>query len=292
MIQLKKVTKQYGDNFGLSDVNIKINDGEFVFLVGPSGAGKSTFIKLILKEIEPDEGSIYFDDMEVTSMSNRLVPMYRRNIGIVFQDFRLLQKKTVYENVAFAMEAVHQKRKLIKKQVPHILKLVGISEKADRYPHELSGGEQQRVAIARAIVNNPKVLIADEPTGNLDPEKSWEIMNLLNQINMRGTTVVMVTHEKDIVDRMGKRVIQIEAGKVVRDDQSGSYIEDSKPDPTLEKKKGMMAHHAKQKKYQEKLKKLGIRIQSDETRRISTEEMMRQIAELEDHVNDEGGDIF
>ena len=292
MIQLKKVTKQYGDNFGLSDVNIKINDGEFVFLVGPSGAGKSTFIKLILKEIEPDEGSIYFDDMEVTSMSNRLVPMYRRNIGIVFQDFRLLQKKTVYENVAFAMEAVHQKRKLIKKQVPHILKLVGISEKADRYPHELSGGEQQRVAIARAIVNNPQVLIADEPTGNLDPEKSWEIMNLLNQINMRGTTVVMVTHEKDIVDRMGKRVIQIEAGKVVRDDQSGSYIEDSKPDPTLEKKKGMMAHHAKQKKYQEKLKKLGIRMQSDETRRISTEEMMRQIAELEDHVNDEGGDIF
>ena len=292
MIQLQKVTKQYGDNFGLSDVNIKINDGEFVFLVGPSGAGKSTFIKLILKEIEPDEGSIYFDDMEVTSMSNRLVPMYRRNIGIVFQDFRLLQKKTVYENVAFAMEAVHQKRKLIKKQVPHILKLVGISEKADRYPHELSGGEQQRVAIARAIVNNPKVLIADEPTGNLDPEKSWEIMNLLNQINMRGTTVVMVTHEKDIVDRMGKRVIQIEAGKVVRDDQSGSYIEDSKPDPTLEKKKGMMAHHAKQKKYQEKLKKLGIRMQSDETRRISTEEMMRQIAELEDHVNDEGGDIF
>ena len=292
MIQLKKVTKQYGDNFGLSDVNIKINDGEFVFLVGPSGAGKSTFIKLILKEIEPDEGSIYFDDMEVTSMSNRLVPMYRRNIGIVFQDFRLLQKKTVYENVAFAMEAVHQKRKLIKKQVPHILKLVGISEKADRYPHELSGGEQQRVAIARAIVNNPKVLIADEPTGNLDPEKSWEIMNLLNQINMRGTTVVMVTHEKDIVDRMGKRVIQIEAGKVVRDDQSGSYIEDSKSDPTLEKKKGMMAHHAKQKKYQEKLKKLGIRMQSDETRRISTEEMMRQIAELEDHVNDEGGDIF
>ena len=292
MIQLKKVTKQYGDNFGLSDVNIKINDGEFVFLVGPSGAGKSTFIKLILKEIEPDEGSIYFDDMEVTSMSNRLVPMYRRNIGIVFQDFRLLQKKTVYENVAFAMEAVHQKRKLIKKLVPHILKLVGISEKADRYPHELSGGEQQRVAIARAIVNNPKVLIADEPTGNLDPEKSWEIMNLLNQINMRGTTIVMVTHEKDIVDRMGKRVIQIESGRVVRDDQSGSYIEDAKPDPFAEKKKGMMAHHAKQKKYQEKLKKLGIRMQSDETRRISTEEMMQQIAELEEHANDEGGDIF
>lgn len=292
MIQLKKVTKQYGDNFGLSDVNIKIRDGEFVFLVGPSGAGKSTFIKLILKEIEPDEGSIYFDDMEVTSMSNRLVPMYRRNIGIVFQDFRLLQKKTVYENVAFAMEAVHQKRKLIKKQVPHILNLVGISEKANRYPHELSGGEQQRVAIARAIVNNPKLLIADEPTGNLDPEKSWEIMNLLNQINLRGTTIVMVTHEKDIVDRMGKRVIQIEAGRVVRDDQSGAYIEDVKPDPADTGKKGTMAHHAKQKKYQQKLKKLGIKLQSDETKRISTEEMMSEIAELEELAGEEGGDLF
>lgn len=286
MIQLKNVTKRYGDNFGLSDINIKIRDGEFVFLVGPSGAGKSTFIKLILKEIEPDRGSIYFDDMEVTSMSNRLVPMYRRNIGIVFQDFRLLQKKTVYENVAFAMEAVHQKRKLIKKQVPHILKLVGISEKADRYPHELSGGEQQRVAIARAIVNNPKILIADEPTGNLDPEKSWEIMNLLNQINLRGTTIVMVTHEKDIVDRMGKRVIQIEGGKIVRDDQSGSYIDDASGD------EAKLTHHGKQKKYQEKLKKLGIKIQSDETRRISAEELLRQVAEIEEQMNSEGGDLF
>lgn len=286
MIQLKNVTKRYGDNFGLSDINIKIRDGEFVFLVGPSGAGKSTFIKLILKEIEPDRGSIYFDDMEVTSMSNRLVPMYRRNIGIVFQDFRLLQKKTVYENVAFAMEAVHQKRKLIKKQVPHILKLVGISEKADRYPHELSGGEQQRVAIARAIVNNPKILIADEPTGNLDPEKSWEIMNLLNQINLRGTTIVMVTHEKDIVDRMGKRVIQIEGGKIVRDDQSGSYIDDASGDDAK------LTHHGKQKKYQEKLKKLGIKIQSDETRRISAEELLRQVAEIEEQMNSEGGDLF
>lgn len=286
MIQLKNVTKRYGNNFGLSDINIKIRDGEFVFLVGPSGAGKSTFIKLILKEIEPDRGSIYFDDMEVTSMSNRLVPMYRRNIGIVFQDFRLLQKKTVYENVAFAMEAVHQKRKLIKKQVPHILKLVGISEKADRYPHELSGGEQQRVAIARAIVNNPKILIADEPTGNLDPEKSWEIMNLLNQINLRGTTIVMVTHEKDIVDRMGKRVIQIEGGKIVRDDQSGSYIDDASGDDAK------LTHHGNQKKYQEKLKKLGIKIQSDETRRISAEELLRQVAEIEEQMNSEGGDLF
>jgi len=271
MIQLKHVSKQYGDNFGLSDINIKIRDGEFVFLVGPSGAGKSTFIKMILKEIEPDDGDIYFDEMEITSMSNRLVPMYRRNIGIVFQDFRLLEKKTVYENVAFAMEAVHQKRRLIKKQVPHILKLVGISEKADRYPHELSGGEQQRVAIARAIVNNPKVLIADEPTGNLDPEKSWEIMNLLNQINLRGTTIVMVTHEKDIVDRMGKRVIQIEDGNIVRDDREGSYIEEQELTGTdlLRAEAAKLESKAKERRYQERLRRLGIKRTPPTTQSIS-----------------------
>ncbi len=224
MIEFVNVSKGYGDNVGLSDVNIKIEEGEFVFLVGPSGAGKSTFIKLLLKEIDPDDGNIYFRGKDITNMPARLIPNLRRNLGVVFQDFRLLPKKTVYENVAFAMEAVHQKRRLIKRQVPHILRLVGISEQAARYPHELSGGEAQRVAIARAIVNNPKVLIADEPTGNLDPEKSWEIMNLLEQINLRGTTVVMVTHEKDIVDRMGKRVIQIDAGEVVRDDEEGFYI--------------------------------------------------------------------
>ncbi len=225
MIEFRNVTKSYGDNIGLSDINITIDDGEFVFLVGPSGAGKSTFIKLILKEIDPDCGHIYFEGRDITQLPKRLIPALRRDLGIVFQDFRLLPKKTVYENVAFAMEAVHQRKRLIYKQVPHILKLVGISEQAERYPHELSGGEAQRVAIARAIVNNPKVLIADEPTGNLDPEKSWEIMNLLEQINLRGTTVVMVTHAKDIVDRMGKRVIQINEGSIVRDDAAGFYIQ-------------------------------------------------------------------
>lgn len=224
MIEFRDVTKSYGDNIGLSDINITIDDGEFVFLVGPSGAGKSTFIKLILKEIDPDRGQIFFEGRDITKLPKRLIPALRRDLGIVFQDFRLLPKKTVYENVAFAMEAVHQRKRLINRQVPHILKLVGISEQADRYPHELSGGEAQRVAIARAIVNNPKVLIADEPTGNLDPEKSWEIMNLLEQINLRGTTVVMVTHAKDIVDRMGKRVVQINEGAVVRDDAAGFYI--------------------------------------------------------------------
>jgi cell division transport system ATP-binding protein len=294
MIKLIDVSKQYGDNFGLSDINIKIDDGEFVFLVGPSGAGKSTFIKLILKEIDPDKGSIIFDDYEVTSLSNRMVPQYRRNIGIVFQDFRLLPKMTVYENVAFAMEAVHQKKKLIKKQVPHILNLVGISEKADRYPNELSGGEAQRVAIARAIVNNPKVLIADEPTGNLDPEKSWEIMNLLNQINLRGTTIVMVTHAKEIVDKMEKRVVQIEKGRIVRDDKSGFYVEDAAKalHNEISSKESRFEEKAKEHRYQERLKRLGIKNTSPATTRFTTEELIQQATEIEQHVEDEGGEVF
>ena len=215
----------YGSNVGVENIDIHIDKGEFVFLVGPRGAGKSTFIKLMLKEIEADEGTITVADREVTALSNRLVPMHRRNIGIVFQDFRLLPKKTVYENVAFAMEILHISKKNIRKQVPLMLSLVGISSKANKYPNELSAGEQQRVAIARAIVNNPSVLIADEPTGNLDPDTAEEIMNILQTINNRGTTVVMVTHAKDIVDRMGKRVIAIEKGKIVRDAE-GAYRED------------------------------------------------------------------
>ena len=183
---------------GLEDANIHINKGDFVFLVGPSGAGKSTFIKLILKEINADSGSIVVDGREVTSLSNREIPDLRRKIGIVFQDFRLLPKKTVYENVAFAMEILHKSKRQIAKKVPQVLSLVGISDKADKYPDELSAGEQQRVAIARAIINNPTVLIADEPTGNLDPDTAAEIMDLLNQINITGTTIVMVTHAKDI----------------------------------------------------------------------------------------------
>lgn len=222
MIVFDHVTKNYKSNVGLDDVSVRISKGEFVFLVGPSGAGKSTFIKLILKEIDADKGSIKVRGEDVTKFSNRQVPKLRRNVGIVFQDFRLLPKKTVFENVAFAMEIVHQKPKIIKKQVPQILSLVGIGTKADKYPNELSAGEQQRVAIARAIVNNPKILIADEPTGNLDPETAWEIMLLLEQINQRGTTIVMVTHAKDIVDRMNKRVIAIEKGRIVRDD-IGAY---------------------------------------------------------------------
>ena len=222
MIIFNEVTKTYSSNVGLQNVNVNIEKGDFVFLVGPSGAGKSTFIKLILKEINPDSGSIVVDGQEVTTLSNRQIPMFRRKVGTVFQDFRLLPKKTVFENVAFAMEVLHKSPKQIRKQVPQILSLVGISDKAHKYPNELSAGEQQRVAIARAIVNNPRVLIADEPTGNLDPETAWEIMDLLEQINLGGTTVVMVTHAKDIVDKMQKRVIAIEKGCIVRDEE-GAY---------------------------------------------------------------------
>lgn len=222
MIVFNNVTKYYKSNVGLEKVSVKINKGDFVFLVGPSGAGKSTFIKLILKEIDADSGSIKVRGNEITTLSKRQIPKLRRNIGIVFQDFRLLPKKTVYENVAFAMEIIHQPKKLIEKHVPQVLSMVGISEKADKYPDELSAGEQQRVAIARAIVNKPRILIADEPTGNLDPDTAWEIMQLLDQINMRGTTIVMVTHAKDIVDKMGKRVIAIEKGRIVRD-EFGAY---------------------------------------------------------------------
>ncbi|MGN0735852.1 MAG: cell division ATP-binding protein FtsE [Anaerovoracaceae bacterium] len=219
MITFDHVTKKYRTNIGLDDVSVHINKGDFVFLVGPSGAGKSTFIKLILKEIDADEGKIKVGDFEVTSLSNREIPMFRRKVGTVFQDFRLLPKKTVFENVAFAMEVLHKSPRQIRKQVPQVLSLVGISDKAHKYPDELSAGEQQRVAIARAIVNNPAVLIADEPTGNLDPATAWEIMDLLDQINLRGTTIVMVTHAKDIVDKMKKRVIAIERGRIVRDEQ-------------------------------------------------------------------------
>lgn len=223
MIRFENVTKLYGTNTGLSDVNLKIDKGEFVFLVGASGAGKSTFIKLLLKETEVTHGRISLGGLEVSNLPNRKIPILRRNIGIVFQDFRLLPKKTVYENVAFAMEILHMPAKTIRRVIPQALSLVGISSKAHKYPHELSAGEQQRVAIARSIINNPAVLIADEPTGNLDPDTAWEIMRLLTQINHRGTTIVMATHAKEIVDKMEKRVITINQGKIVRDEKRGAY---------------------------------------------------------------------
>lgn len=217
MIRFKNVTKKYSSNIGLGDVSINIEKGEFVFLVGPSGAGKSTFIKLIMKEINAEEGDIEVNGHNISNLHSRHLPYHRRNIGMIFQDFRLLPNKTVFENVAFAMEIVHKSQRQIRKQVPRALSLMGISSKSDKFPDELSAGEQQRVAIARAIINKPAMLIADEPTGNLDPATAWEIMALLEEINKRGTTIVMVTHAKDIVDRMRKRVVAIKDGSIVRD---------------------------------------------------------------------------
>ena len=219
MIVFNDITKNYGGNVGLSNASVHINRGDFVFLVGPSGAGKTTFIRLILKEIDPDSGKIEVFGNDVTHLTRKQIPKLRQKIGMVFQDFRLLEQKTVFENVAFAMEVVHKSKKEIAERVPYVLNLVDIADKADRYPNELSAGEQQRVGIARAIANQPNLLICDEPTGNLDPVTAMDIMHLLEQINVRGTTILMVTHAKDIVDKMHKRVVAIENGKIVRDEE-------------------------------------------------------------------------
>ena len=224
LIQFKNVSKIYNKGIqALTNINLTIDKGEFMFLVGPSGAGKSTFIKLLLKEEETTEGVILLDNEDITRLPRRKVPHLRRNISVVFQDFRLLPSKTVYENIAFAMQVIEAAPKEIRRQVPMVLGMVGLSDKAKQYPNELSGGERQRVSIARSIVNNPAILIADEPTGNLDPETAWEIMKVLRQINRRGTTVVMATHAKDIVDTMQQRVVALEKGRIVRDEHRGAY---------------------------------------------------------------------
>ena len=204
-------------------ISLTIEDGEFVFLVGPSGSGKSTIIKLLTGEVEPCAGRIMLNGFSVSNISNRQIPLMRRTLGVIFQDFRLIEKKTVYDNLAFVMRAVGASPKQIRERIPYVLNLVGLAEKASSYPTELSGGEQQRVAIARALVNNPDTIIADEPTGNLDPERSLELMGLLVKINELGTTVVVVTHEKDLVDHFGKRVITIDSGHVIND-SVGGYV--------------------------------------------------------------------
>ena len=223
MLLMTDVSKTYpSGSVALRDVNIHIQPGEFVFVVGPSGAGKSTFIKMLFREVIPTTGNIYVNGVDLLELKEKEIPYLRRQLGIIFQDYRLLPDRTVYDNVAFAMQVIETPYRKIKRRVMSVLDLVGLRKRANSYPTELSGGEQQRVAIARAIVNDPLLVIADEPTGNLDPDTAWEIMQLLDQINMRGTTILMVTHAKDIVDKMGKRVIAIEKGRIVRD-EFGAY---------------------------------------------------------------------
>lgn len=224
IIALDGVSKQYQTGVdALKDVSLRIEQGEFVFVVGKSGSGKSTFIKLLLKELDPTSGKLYIAGRLVNKLRRKQVPLYRRNIGVVFQDFRLLKDRTAFENVAFAQRIIGRNKREIIRNVSTMLTIVGLTEKADAYPHELSGGEQQRVAIARALVNQPTILLADEPTGNLDPQNAWEIMMLLQEVNKMGTTVVVVTHNNDIVDIMQKRVVTLEEGHVIRDDKKGGY---------------------------------------------------------------------
>ena len=224
MIVFDDVSKRYDANVvGLREVSLQIDKGEFVFLVGPSGSGKSTFIKLLLKELEVTSGNLIVGGRSLPKLKRSKVPVLRRNIGCVFQDFKLLPNRSVYQNVAYALQVQGRPRSEIRRKVPDIIGLVGLADKGDRYPHELSGGEQQRVSVARAFVNHPPLLIADEPTGNLDPDTSVGIMQLLYRINRAGTTVVMATHDREMVDKMRRRVIQLEGGRVVRDDRRGGY---------------------------------------------------------------------
>ena len=224
MLIMSDVSKVYpGGSMALQDVNVHIEPGEFVFVVGPSGAGKSTFIKMLFREVLPTTGSIFVNGVDILSLTPKEIPFLRRQLGIIFQDYRLLPDRTVYENVAFAMQVIEAPHRKIKRQVMNVLDLVGLRHRANAYPNELSGGEQQRIAIARAIVNDPVFVIADEPTGNLDPETSWDIMEIFKEINATGTTIVMATHDKEVVDAMGKRVIAIEKGRIVRDEKEGVY---------------------------------------------------------------------
>ncbi len=228
MIDLQNVSKAYAAGTpAVNDMNIHIDEGEFVFIVGDSGAGKSTLIKLLLKELEPTSGKIVINGKDLKKIKRKHIPLLRRDIGVVFQDFRLLKDRNVYENVEFAQIIVESPKEVRKRKVPAMLSMVGLAEKYKSYPHELSGGEQQRVAIARALVNDPPILLADEPTGNLDPKNAWETMKLLEEINKRGTTVIVVTHNKEVVDAMKKRVIAIRDGHIVSDERKGGYSNES-----------------------------------------------------------------
>ena len=228
MIHMNNGTKVYPNgSTGVENINLHINKGEFVFIVGSSGSGKSTLMKLLLKELDPTEGDIIINKVKTNELNRRQIPYLRRNLGVVFQDFRLLPNKTVYENVAFAMRVIEAPGRIIRRNVPAVLSLVGLGQKGRSYPNQLSGGEQQRTALARAIANNPPILICDEPTGNLDPETAYGIMKLLDDINKRGTTIVMATHARDIVDAMQKRVVTLHKGHIIRDIEKGGYSDEA-----------------------------------------------------------------
>jgi len=267
LVEFKNITKIYDSLISaVYDVNFKLEDGEFVFLIGPSGSGKTTIIKMLIRDEVPTDGSIFFNDVDITKISRRKVYKLRREVGVVFQDFKLVPDKTAYENVSFAMEAAGKKKKEIKETVPYVLDIVGLSNRMQAFPRQLSGGEQQRVAIARAIANNPKILIADEPTGNLDPASSWDIVQVLTKINNWGTTVIMSTHGTDIVNSLNKRVIQMEKGRIIRDDNKGQYelVKAFEENP-LDKSKTSEAPKSKEKKkvFQVKIKKDGAESISD-----------------------------
>ena len=228
MIRLKDVEMEYDNGTrAIQGISLTIEDGEFGFLVGPSGSGKSTIIKLLTSEVEPSAGRIMINGFSVSNISGRQIPLMRRTLGVIFQDFRLIEKKTVWDNLAFAMRAVGASPREIRRRIPYVLELVGLDRKGERKPDELSGGEQQRVAIARALINNPSMIIADEPTGNLDPQRSLEIMMLLEKINELGTTMLVVTHERELVNRFSKRVVAIENGRIISDEMGGYYSDET-----------------------------------------------------------------
>ncbi|OGD32315.1 cell division ATP-binding protein FtsE [Candidatus Azambacteria bacterium RIFCSPHIGHO2_02_FULL_52_12] len=224
MILFDKISKAYNGHFALENITLNIEQGEFVSIVGQSGAGKSTLLKLLIAEEKPTSGRIFLDKQDVTALPYAELPFLRRRIGTIFQDFKLLSQKTAYENIAFAMEVVGKSKKEIQEDVPQVLQLVGLEEKAKQFPNQLSGGEQQRVAIARALVHQPDIIIADEPTGNLDPLNTWDVIRLLLKINELGTTILLATHDREIINTLNKRVVSIDKGKVIRDEQNGRYI--------------------------------------------------------------------
>lgn len=251
MITFNNVTKEYKNHkkhHALRDVSFEIEDGEFVFLVGPSGSGKSTVVKMLVREETPSSGEIFFNDIEITNIKKRGLPILRREIGVVFQDYKLLPNQTVFENVAFILEVSGKPSSEVRKTTEYILDMVGLKDKIHNFPDQLSGGEKQRVAIARALVNDPQVLVADEPTGNLDPENAWDIIQILNKVNNWGTTVIMATHDKDVVDSLSKRVIEIKEGEIVRDEGTSKYQEEEKRDKKEDKEKEKNSKKQTQKK--------------------------------------------